>query len=414
MDALAERILSDISAVFKRDPQIEEFDVVPVDEAQNKSPVLHVGHRVALQSWCVQHLYHYCYDKLFEWRERRRKGDPDVVLRWSVAVLLLNPDIQTVWNIRKEMIVAGHLKANVDLRFSFIVLTRKPKSPEVFAHRKWLLVYLSKCRDDSVYMVDHDEMAVCLSAASRYPNNYHAWSHRTWVMQQLKLSHEVLSKELTTNEAWMSTHISDHSGMQYRQFLIDALVALHAEHIPERENSSSEDDSNHSHDVHSSNGKSVETDRTVPLPSQDDAQTTTPPGALRSIADLLASELALLSELILLYPGHEALWYHRRYLVHAFRVNGLFSDKNAVTSIPTAHLKNALSIGPSRKKTKLEAANCVPNHQVLSMEKELAFVEHCYAQNEDEEEKAVQANLASRHKRWLNSCLLVFDAPKLA
>ena len=27
-------------------------------------------------------------------------------------------------------------------------------------------------------------MEVCESAADRYPNNYNAWSHRSWVIQQ--------------------------------------------------------------------------------------------------------------------------------------------------------------------------------------------------------------------------------------
>ena len=28
------------------------------------------------------------------------------------------------------------------------------------------------------------EMDVCECAADRYPNNYNAWSHRSWVIQQ--------------------------------------------------------------------------------------------------------------------------------------------------------------------------------------------------------------------------------------
>lgn len=31
----------------------------------------------------------------------------------------------------------------------------------------------------------HQEMNVCSDAASRYPSNYNAWSHRVWVLQHM-------------------------------------------------------------------------------------------------------------------------------------------------------------------------------------------------------------------------------------
>lgn len=412
VDALAERILSDITAVLKRDPEIEEFDIIPVVEAQNKSPVIHVGHKVGLQSWCIKHLYQYCYSKLLDWREQRRKVDADTVLRWTVAVLLLNPDVQTAWNVRKEFVLLGNLFAKHDLIFASIVLTRKPKSPEVFAHRKWLLMHISRLAsnrplEDSLLDLVDDEMRVSLSAATRYSNNYHAWSHRVWVLQHLtKLTPEILGKELLANEEWMSTHVSDYSGMQFRQFLLESLSSWWQDCCDQmtvvmEHTSSSEESSHNDHIMTFTNGKPHKQEEVVAIdPSHCEGNGKSPP-ASPNVIGLLTKELSLVSELILLYPGHEALWYHRRYVVHAFKKNCLLSGKPNVGNVPTAHLKTALSFGPSCKKTKFEV-NWWSNHSLHTIEKELAFTEQCCSQLQGD---SLQLSLALKHNKWLATCL---------
>ncbi|KAI8434121.1 hypothetical protein MSG28_012255 [Choristoneura fumiferana] len=43
------------------------FDIVPVDSNfKNKSPVLHVENCLGLESWCVKHVYMYCYSELMD------------------------------------------------------------------------------------------------------------------------------------------------------------------------------------------------------------------------------------------------------------------------------------------------------------------------------------------------------------
>jgi len=66
--------------------------------------------------------------------------------------------------------------------------------------------------------------------------------------------------ELEQMRQFVSLHVSDHSGFHYEQFLLNSLQQLHG----------------------------------------DD-----------QFLSRLKSELQLTQELIQLYPGHEAIWYHR-------------------------------------------------------------------------------------------------------
>lgn len=56
-----------------------------------------------------------------------------------LGVLLLNPDVTIFWNMRREMVQRSHLDPRSELHFTSVVLSRKPKSAEVFIYRKWLL-----------------------------------------------------------------------------------------------------------------------------------------------------------------------------------------------------------------------------------------------------------------------------------
>ncbi|XP_068081653.1 protein prenyltransferase alpha subunit repeat-containing protein 1 isoform X3 [Anabrus simplex] len=141
----AERILADIETVFKKDPELREFDIIPVTLNQNKSPVHHEEHCLGLESWCVRHVYCYAYHRLMDARQQKhRRTDPSAISRMLLGALLLNPDVQTFWNMRRELVEAGYLDASSELHFTVVVLSKKPKSAEVFTHRKWLLRTLLK------------------------------------------------------------------------------------------------------------------------------------------------------------------------------------------------------------------------------------------------------------------------------
>lgn len=351
MDARGERILSDINLAFKRDPAIDEYDYLPVLQAtQNRSPVIVTMHKLALELWSTKILFQHAYSKLLAWRNREPKYkylEPHEIVCLTRAVVMINADCCTAWNIRKELILSGDLKPEDCLKLGELVLTKHPKSVETFSHRKWLLKHLllkypiPQASDDAshrealgnneqnqnyhqladdVHPQDNSnghhicqhhantavnqtlhniflqELKVCTSAASRYQCNYYAWNHRMWLMKHcLKYSFVVLLSELSWSKSWIQQHISDHSCFQYRQFLLREMSIYQQLRCP----------CTTSVEVGDPASDSIE----LSLHSNGCSQ--------RPMENHLLTELALISKLIQCYPGHETLWYHRRFVFHS-------------------------------------------------------------------------------------------------
>ncbi|KAK2164482.1 hypothetical protein LSH36_63g10029 [Paralvinella palmiformis] len=224
--------------------------------------------------------------------------------------------------LMKQLVKEGHIPITAELRFTQLVLHKHPKSSEVFFHRKWLISRLlspkkklpgiSQC--SSEIQLDsgnlgrkmdngfesakstsshHDlseqhlpqseverlliqELQVCQDAAERYANNYHAWTHRIWIFQ-CHCSVKVANQELDNTKKFVCEHISDYSTYHYRQMLLQYL---------------------------SDN--------------------------ISSVDQLLEQELDLCTEFIRRYPGHEAVWSHRRAILHQlYRVRSRCTDQTA-------------------------------------------------------------------------------------
>ena len=48
-----------------------EFDIIEVAESTcNKSPVIYSDHHLALEKWCVPHLYEYAYGKMLNFKKQ--------------------------------------------------------------------------------------------------------------------------------------------------------------------------------------------------------------------------------------------------------------------------------------------------------------------------------------------------------
>lgn len=114
---------------------------------QNKSPVLHIENCLGLESWCVKHVYMYCYSELMDKYSIKSKRktqkistiDSDRLIRLLNLTLLLNPEINSLWNRRRELVEGLLIDKTVELHFIRLVLSRKPKCNEAFAYRRWLL-----------------------------------------------------------------------------------------------------------------------------------------------------------------------------------------------------------------------------------------------------------------------------------
>ncbi|KAK1892947.1 Protein prenyltransferase alpha subunit repeat-containing protein 1 [Dissostichus eleginoides] len=216
VDVLVQRVVKDITNAFKRNPNIDEIGVIPCPEARyNRSPIVLVENKLGVESWCVKFLLPYVHNKLLLYRQRKHWLEREALADITCTLLLLNPDFTTAWNVRKELVQCGVLNPEKDLYLGQLALTKFPKSPETWIHRRWVLQQIlgqcsaadrsKKPQQGEVERGDaergdaersqqlsehlartlHQEMKVCSDAACRYPSNYNAWSHRIWVLQHM-------------------------------------------------------------------------------------------------------------------------------------------------------------------------------------------------------------------------------------
>ena len=360
-DKRGKRLFSDLNSAFRRDPNIDEFDFIPVTEpTKNRSPIVVVDHKLGLELWSVKILYQYVYHTLMDWRSKKSSKfiDPKELVAFTRAAILLNPECYTFWNIRKELLESGDIPLNEDLKLGALVLTKHPKSSETFIHRRWVIQrfidnhlqssegsnHSSSSNHDSYVCMDgidlnlssnsaslHNgeiliaaphseyhaqmkkEMIVCQFAAEKYPCNYYAWSYRIWLLQHCyNMSLHILLNELYSTDKWINNHISDHCGFHYRQFLLDSL------------------------------GKQSNT-----LLEQYTIQ----------LKDLLMKELRITQDLIAAYPAHEAMWSHRKFVFQSSYVMSCLNSTDAGDAL-----------GCQQKKTRLE------NEQTILEQNEIECV----------------------------------------
>ncbi|XP_062399351.1 protein prenyltransferase alpha subunit repeat-containing protein 1 [Sardina pilchardus] len=348
VDVLVQRVMKDINNAFKRNPNIDEIGLIPCPEARyNRSPIVLVENKLGVESWCVKFLLPYVHNKLLLYRQRKQWLDREALIDVTCTLLLLNPDFTTAWNVRKELLECGVLSPEKDLYLGKLALTKFPKSPETWIHRRWVLQRLQRelCpglgerkeqadggggdggggeatrRGERLRRLLQEEMRVCADAAGRYPSNYNAWSHRIWVLQHLaKGNLKILHDELSSMRLWVSMHVSDHSGFHYRQFLLKALVRELSQQQAQSPASSPP------HPPSSSPPPPPPPPQGSPTnsPSQANGEASTATvrgpealvGATAAVSQLFHDEMELCTDLIESYPGHETLWCHRRHVFY--------------------------------------------------------------------------------------------------
>ncbi|NXV66554.1 PTAR1 protein, partial [Molothrus ater] len=373
----------------------DEIGLIPCPEARyNRSPIVLVENKLGVESWCVKFLLPYVHNKLLLYRQRKQWLNKDELTDITCTLLLLNPDFTTAWNVRKELILSGTLNPLKDLHLGKLALTKFPKSPETWIHRRWVLQQLIQENSlpshatkgdlgaapvERIHRLVQEEMNVCSEAAGRYPSNYNAWSHRIWVLQHLaKLTVKVLLDELSSTKYWVSMHVSDHSGFHYRQFLLNSLIRRTVT------------------DKNILVQKQVVNEQNPSLQKEEESAGTEAACAEEQSVDLpgcLDEEMELCSELIDNYPGHETLWCH--------------SDEslnNSHHSPATSHMAQAMDVdglnessskqGYTQETKRLKRA---PVQDSLGPEMEYRFVDKVLSTCRDVD----QARFATAYRKWL-------------
>lgn len=218
-DVLCEKIINDINAVLTRDPDVTSFEIIPTLSYQNKSPVIHVEHNLGLESWCAKHVYDFSHKTILASKLSGSKYIyNDSLVKYLNCALLINPDVTTFWHIRRQLVEKNKLKIQKEFQFAALVLTKKPKASEAFAYRRWLYPFQSaESIDWSI------EIGICDRCADKSLSNYHAWSHRQWVLE--RASH-LLRSEILHTEKFIKKHISDYSCYHYRQFVLQTIFDI--------------------------------------------------------------------------------------------------------------------------------------------------------------------------------------------
>ena len=140
-------------------------------------------------------------------------------LRATSGVLLANPDITTLWNIRKEMLEIilsffqnfapsnindhdANLKKELDLTLQ--CLQNNPKSYGAWHHRCWSMLKMKNPNWDN-------ELALCNKYLSLDERNFHCWDYRRFVVKhnanisaqdELNYSYEKIEEKIENYSAW--------------------------------------------------------------------------------------------------------------------------------------------------------------------------------------------------------------------
>jgi len=226
-DALAAKIILDISGALKKN--ITEYDIIPLEEQHvNKSPVVVVDDKLAIESWCVKYVYLYANERFL--RRRRDSVEENKELGDITRILLLiNPEYLSAWNARKLLVIQGIIDIKDELSFSYLLLVKKPKSCDIFCHRRYLITRLFQTPSQSIDLIQvvKNELKLCSVTADKYARNYYSWSHRYWVVTFLTsvstsngIVSEIIREELSFTREWIPSHVSDFGAIHYRQVLL--------------------------------------------------------------------------------------------------------------------------------------------------------------------------------------------------
>ncbi|XP_017398930.1 protein prenyltransferase alpha subunit repeat-containing protein 1 isoform X3 [Cebus imitator] len=386
---LVQRVVKDITNAFRRNPHIDEIGLIPCPEARyNRSPIVLVENKLGVESWCVKFLLPYVHNKLLLYRTRKQWLNRDELIDVTCTLLLLNPDFTTAWNVRKELILSGTLNPIKDLHLGKLALTKFPKSPETWIHRRWVLQQLIQETSlpspvtkgnlgtipaERAQRLIQEEMEVCGEAAGRYPSNYNAWSHRIWVLQHLaKLDVKILLDELSSTKHWASMHVSDHSGFHYRQFLLKSLISQTVIDSSVMEQNS------------------LRSEPALVLPKDEEAAASTEEPRI-NLPHLLEEEVEFSTDLIDSYPGHETLWCHRR---HIFYLQHHLNGSQLSQAMEVDGLNDSSKQGYSQETKRLKRT---PAPDSLGLEMEHRFIDQVLSTCRNVE----QARFANAYRKWL-------------
>lgn len=397
---------------------------MPVMEPQNNaSPLLLVEHKLGMELWSVRLLYRYAYSRLLLWRDRTLGFvfiDAVELNNLSRAVLLINPDCYTAWNIRKEMIENNDLSMAGDLMLGQLILTKFPKSAETFIHRRWLFQRLvNQClsssndssvsaegsqQDNSSILLSMDSIDIALGSDA----NGHASGNRGQTgfclgesgkgkcaalpLESSRLLSENLHRELSVCEHAADNYASNYYAWTHRawivQYCFNCSLQILLRELERTQTWCMKHVSDHSGFHYRQFLLSSISQHAIRLHRH----------YAMSVCSLVDSEHQIICDLIHAFPAHEAMWYHRKFVFHLM----MTSAKNQNIEVaPVSHVLNgevamvhgAVCKNEGQKRSRIE------NHSPhILRQRELDAVQKTMGQSKD----TYQKTLATKYLDWLD------------
>lgn len=149
--------------------------------------------------------------------KRKNKIYDDELMMITGRMLLQNPDIYTLWNIRREVFTISnwnekHLKDHYqnELTLTENCLKENPKSYYVWYQRVWIINFVGDCDWKK-------ELTLCTKCLNLDERNFHCWNYRKFVVQKAGISSEEELKFSTTKILY---NLSNYSSWHYRSRLL--------------------------------------------------------------------------------------------------------------------------------------------------------------------------------------------------
>ena len=143
------------------------------------------------------------------------------LMKMTSGVLMANPDISTLWNIRKEVLEKSLIELDdkpkehdqvlqKELTLTISCLHDNPKGYGTWHHRCWSMLKMKS--PDWQY-----ELSLCDKYLSLDERNFHCWDYRRFIVTNASISPD---QELRYSEDKINVNFSNYSAWHYRSKLL--------------------------------------------------------------------------------------------------------------------------------------------------------------------------------------------------
>ncbi|KAK0096681.1 hypothetical protein PV326_004760 [Microctonus aethiopoides] len=153
----------------------------------------------------------------------------DEMLMVTAEMVLQNPDINTIWNIRREAFEKNNWtseeyeeRLNKELRLTENCLRENPKSYGVWHHRCWIIDHLSKPDWKT-------ELSLCAKFLNFDERNFHGWDYRQHLVKKAGISDE---EEFEFSTAKIVKNFSNYSSWHYRSKILSKMFPDESGKLP--------------------------------------------------------------------------------------------------------------------------------------------------------------------------------------